>query len=294
MTSSRSLLSRTVALTSVLLGTVVIGCATTSPPAEPDFPSFEEFRARIHPDSEGRFVVDGDIAIYSEQGLREFYDRAAVAHLDELAAAQGLGIAQQDLLVNTVNGADDLQTLANRYDITYCVASSFGTRFNTVITGLDAAARSWADRIGVRHLFVTASPCDTSTSVTFDVRPAPSDADYFASSFFPGDPRSTRELLIADAAFTTTDGGRDFQGIMRHEFGHTLGFRHEHIVLTPSCTAEPATDYRQVTEYDVNSVMHYPQCRPSGTGGYRQSYLDYRGGNLLYGLAPALTNSADL
>mgnify|MGYP003379284695 CR=1 FL=1 len=43
-----------------------------------------------------------------------------------------------------------------------------------------------------------------------------------------------------------------------------------------------------MTSYDVNSVMHYPQCRPSQTGGYRQSALDELGATMLYG-APRTT-----
>jgi hypothetical protein len=286
-------LSRVWALASVLLGALAAGCVSAAPDVgvPDDFPTFDQFRGWVHPDAEGRFVVDGDIAIYSEQGLRAFYQTALDEHLDEVAAAKGLGISRENLVVNTVSGIDDVQARADRFNLTYCVSSSFGANFDTVVATLDIAVRSWADRIGVRHRLVSTSTCDASTSVMFDVRPAPSDADYFASSFFPSYSRGMRELLIADAAFTTTSGGRDFQGILRHELGHTLGFRHEHILLNPSCTGEPATDSRQVTEYDVDSVMHYPQCRPSGTGGYRQSYLDYRGGNLLYGLAPALTTT---
>jgi hypothetical protein len=280
-------------LASALLGALASGCVSAPPDDTPDdFPTFEQFRAWVHPDAEGRFVVDGDIAIYSEQGLQTFYQQALEQHFKERSGEKGLGISTENLLVNTVDGVDDVQTRANRFDLTYCVSSSFGANYDTVVSTLDIAARSWADRIGVRHHFVSASPCDASTAVMFDVRPAPSDADYFANSFFPSYGRGQRELLIADAAFTTTSGGRDFQGILRHELGHTFGFRHEHILLNPSCTGELATDYRQITDYDVDSVMHYPQCRPSGTGGYRQSYLDYLGGNLLYGLAPALTTAA--
>lgn len=290
MTTSRISLSPGSLLAAVLGSALAVGCADPGPPD--DFPSYDEFRAQIHPDAEGRFVVDGDIAIYDEQGLRALYDQAAAQHAEQLLREQGLGVAHQDLLLNTRSGVDDLQTRADRFDITYCISSSFGSNFNTVVSTLDIATRSWADRIGVRYRYVASSPCDTSTAVDFDVRPAPAGATYFASSFFPGDARSVRELLIAPDAFTTTSGGRDFQGILRHEMGHTLGFRHEHIVLSPTCTGEPATDYRAITEYDVDSVMHYPQCRPSGTGGYRQSYLDFRGGNLLYGAAPALIASA--
>ena len=297
MIHSKTSLFRAGALASVLLAVLAAGCADVVPPeaeAPDPFPSFEEFRARTHPDSEGRFVVDGDIAVYSEQGLREFYQRILDNHLDAVAARDGLGVAREHLLVNQVSGVDDLQSRADRFDITYCVSASFGSNFNAVVDGLAAATRSWSDILGVRYRYVSMSVCDNAAAVDFDVRPAPGLVIYNANAFYPHDPRNIRELLIADSAFTTTEGGRDLQGILRHELGHTLGFRHEHLLVLPTCTDEVASDLRVVTDYDVNSVMHYVQCRPTKTGGYRQSYLDYRGGNLLYGLAPALTNAAAL
>jgi hypothetical protein len=48
-------------------------------------------------------------------------------------------------------------------------------------------------------------------------------------------------------------------------------------------TTETTANSRLVNSYDVNSVMHYPQCRPSGTGGYRQTALDFAGAVSLYG-----------
>jgi hypothetical protein len=48
-----------------------------------------------------------------------------------------------------------------------------------------------------------------------------------------------------------------------------------------------AQDAVHVTPYDENSMMHYPQCRTSMSGGYRQSKLHYQGAIGLYGLATA-------
>lgn len=131
------------------------------------------------------------------------------------------------------------------------------------------------------------STCDTSTDVVFNVRQITS-SGFFARAFFPDYARAARELLVDESAFTTTAGGRDLEGILRHELGHAIGFRHEHIRLEPACESEPFEDARELTEYDVNSVMHYPHCRPSGTGGYRQSELDYAGAISVYGLSPQL------
>ena len=110
----------------------------------------------------------------------------------------------------------------------------------------------------------------------FSVEPV-NTSQYIARAFFPNDGRSARNVLITSSAFTTTSGGRDFEGILRHELGHTLGFRHEHIRLANPCTTEANTNNRALTVYDEQSVMHYPQCRTPAGGGYRQTELDYDG-----------------
>src|SRR5262245_10045932 len=123
MIYSKTSLIRRGALASIPLAALLMGCAGAAPPetsATDDFPSYEEFRAQVHQDSEGRFVVDGDIAVYSEQGLRDLYQRALLAHEDDLAVEKGIGVTRERLLVNTVGGVDDLQTLPDRFDITYC------------------------------------------------------------------------------------------------------------------------------------------------------------------------------
>jgi hypothetical protein len=157
---------------------------------------------------------------------------------------------------------------------------------------MDAASRSWSERVAVQFAYrpgEDATCTAVNTNVTFNVSPVT--ASYFAASFFPDDVRANRQLLITSDAFTTTAGGRDFQGILRHETGHILGFRHEHIWIT--CTGESTAEARQVTSYDVNSVMHYPQCRPSGTGGYRQTDLDLSGAISLYGYAAGAGTALD-
>jgi hypothetical protein len=236
-----------------------------------------EFRQSVYrePFEPHVFIVEGDIPISNESELRRYYDTYVAR-------------TSQALTVRTSMGADVTWTGLTRFDLSYCVSDTFGSRKQEVVDGMNAAALSWSDRTGVRfrHLPEHDANCTAqNTDVVFDVNPVI--ASYFARAFFPDDARAQRNLLISDDAFTTTAGGRDFQGILRHELGHALGFRHEHIWST-TCAGESTTDARLLTEYDVNSVMHYPQCRPVNEGGYRQSETDYRGAVSLYGLAPAL------
>ena len=60
--------------------------------------------------------------------------------------------------------------------------------------------------------------------------------------------------------------GRDCFGCRRscgfardHELGHTLGFRHEHTRPEAGVCFED-NNWRPLTPYDSDSIMHYPQC----------------------------------
>jgi serralysin len=245
--------------------------------------SWEAFRASTYRESFAphRYIVDGDLPFDSEPALRAHYDAWLEQEYERAFPSSSA------LTVRNVLGADILWAAPQRTSLTYCISNAFGGNKAAVVTNLANAAASWRDRAAVQFVYVPAQDAtctNTNPNVVFSVEPIVE--SYFASAFFPDATRATRRLLITNEAFTTTAGGRDLEGILRHETGHILGFRHEHIHIT--CTGEATTESRQVTSYDVNSVMHYPQCRPSGTGGYRQTALDELGATTLYG-APRTT-----
>lgn len=274
-----------------LLSGVMASCADPNPPdvrglvrSGPPRISWEEFKASLALDPQsGKYIVDGDIALTSEGELRAYYEQYLAQPL-----ANALTVAQ---VMNGAYAVDDLWPPNNHFGLSYCVnAAGFGTRYANVVSALESAGNSWAQRVGVgfQHVAGEDAQCSASNAnVVFDVQEV-NGGSYFASSFFPSSARSDRTLFIDTSAFTTTSGGRTLEGILRHELGHVLGFRHEHIWLTPACTSEGTANAREVTPYDVDSVMHYPQCRASSTGGYAQTELDYSGAISLYGLAPAL------
>jgi hypothetical protein len=275
--------TKAVVASCVVVGVAACGGTTSSSSTDSSTPSgppisWEQFRdsAYKEPWAGGHYLVDGDIPLSDEKELREYYD--------------SWSDSKNALTVAQVFGTDDIWPFSGRFDLTYCIGSSTGTHKAAVQTALDAATRSWGDIVGIRFTYLPSEDANctaTNANVLFDVQEVPDDG-FFASSFFPDDTRDARHLSIRPTAYTTTAGGRDFEGIMRHELGHTLGFRHEHIWLTPTCTGESTDNAREVTPYDVNSVMHYPQCRPSGTGGYRQTTMDYEGAISLYGLSAQL------
>lgn len=234
--------------------------------------SYEAFKARFARWDADRelYIADGDTVFASEKLLREFYD---------------LHVAEGQLVVNRVGSADDIWDATRRQNLSYCVSNDFGTRKATVVSSMQAAAQSWMAVANLRFVYVPAQDgnCTRSnSSVLFNVRPINANGDYLAAAFFPSNGRSARELVIDNSLFA---GGVSVTGVLRHELGHALGFRHEH-TRPEAGTCFEDTGWRAVTAYDSSSVMHYPQCNGTNNWNLPLTQLDIQGVQALYG-APA-------
>jgi len=232
-----------------------------------DAPSFEEFLADTYqePWEGGVFIVNGDTPIATLEELREFYDEL---------------YSSGELIIHQHQGADSRWTNAQKHNLTYCVSTTFGKRYDTVVSAMNTAAARWEKYVDVD--FVHSSSQDGScnqnnTGVVFDVRPVNVDA-YLARAFFPHEIRADRNVLIDGDAYSSEYPLAD---ILTHELGHTLGFRHEH-TRPEAGTCFEDNDWRALTAYDPRSVMQYPWCNGMGSG-LTMSMNDYLGGQMIYG-----------
>ena len=259
----------------------LVACADSSS----DGPiSWDEFQSRAAYDPiSATYVYDGDQTALDLVDLGRAYD-AYRANF-----ASDTGEVSQELIVNKVNGVAD--KWPDAMSVTYCVSQkSFGSNYNAAVAAVEGALDDWkatGAKINYTHVTSADGNCTNRTNVSFNVRQDMS-TQYYAKAFFPYYPRRSREVVISTISYNPANlGPWTLRGILRHELGHSLGFRHEHIrpeaPRVSPCSAED-TNWIVLTPYDSASVMHYPHngCNGTNTGDLAITSLDAQGARALY------------
>jgi hypothetical protein len=266
---------------------------------------FKEFKDKLQPvEINGKkiFIVEGDTGLDEDELL--FYARERAAQREKFKNKPATSGLPTDAPVHPLIGISENGKLVRwkpGSTVTFCVVKSTfpsNDEFNTTVANMKAATADWEKTCNIRFMHVADKDGAPLTAlpppgVTFTVlKQTLSPPGTVAMSFFPNQTKDRRHLWI-DPVYFTPNLAFNKVGVIRHELGHVLGFRHEHIrsEAPPTCPHENLSEVFELTNYDPTSVMHY-FCGLKGTKELAISDLDRIGAQLAYGAPENTTGLA--
>jgi hypothetical protein len=244
-------------------------------------------RIKLPSDSEV-YVLEGDL-LFSKEQLRD--------HLRKLRQEREPsrdGGSNPELKVNVKSdGNRDYYDSQSSRRLTYAIdrKSFSATEYVRVQDGMRQATRQWmaiCPTCNITFEYLKKFDSAPSTASTTFVVSRIAQGKFLAASFFPSDPPDRRYLMIDQSYFDQE--AFDAVGILRHEIGHILGYRHEHLDQLSGCEFKPeGGSWQSLTDYDPKSVMHY-FCNGGGTKKLDFTQRDIRGHRCQYDNSFALSN----
>ena len=248
------------------------------------FDLFKKHKLKIVIEGQTFYVVEGDLLLDEQQLLVYAFQRAEI----EAAADTNKLAEERKGLVGIADDNGHIVRWKKGLTLTYAVLkNTFGIdQYKTVVDAMHIATAGWEAVCDVKfqHLEHWDEGGASQPQIPlFAVQQAPINNNLIALAFFPNEAVSRRKIYIYPTFFSPNLGYAK-EGVLRHELGHVLGFRHEHIRsgAPPDCRDEPLDHTIYLTQYDPQSVMHY-FCGGVGTREMAITELDRQGARYVYG-----------
>jgi Subtilase family len=199
------------------------------------------------------YVVEGDLLLTDEE---------IAGYLSLTSRIREFKYLQEgDPMLNVYDGEDDYYKALEKRNLTYAIdKQSFSAQqYEQVVGDMARAAKEWQSvcpGCGVTITRLEAGDAKPShEGVNFIVRSHDAKGVYIASAFFPHDPPKRRYLNIDPLYFGLQSDG-DRVGVLKHQLGHILGYRHVQPRDIAGCYYKDGA-FSSLSRYAGNSVMRY-------------------------------------
>lgn len=249
----------------------------------PDSPTaLANYLATLEKDGDHHYFIEGDLRLTKVE-IVEYLD--GLKDPDTRPRSEELIVAH-DPTTGEMSYWKDKASRRISFTIDYESFEGYGgqSTAETVLDDLMAAAHWWENacrECGIDFVFV--DPKDAGASfkdVIFVLQYRHLISSKIARAFFPYQYLSKmkpQKVEVFPKYFTSSFNR---VGVLRHELGHVLGYRHEHISNIHGCKSEGGKT-TAITPYDSKSAMHY-LCGGSGSKELKLSSEDIKGHKCLY------------